>query len=160
MKVQGPNRTQNGVKIASKSHLRRGDPQNASREALGAYLEASGAEKKKLGTALCRFGTRKGAKMGGKWHPKTLQGACMRPRCSKKAPRGLWGSILTPFGSPQELKNSILHIKFPCFEGAPGAWQKHSARHPRAFQDILKQTCFVKSVPRYLSKWWDRKAQF
>ena len=95
------------------------------------------------------LGPKRVPKWGPKWHPKTLQDACMRPRCSKKAPRGLWGPILTPSGSPQELKNSILHIKFPCFEGAPGACQEHSARHPRAFQDILKHACFVKSVPRY-----------
>ena len=95
------------------------------------------------------LGAKRVPKWEPKWHTKTLQDACMRPRCSKKAPSGLWGPILTPSGSPQELKNSILHIKFPCFEGAPGACQEHSARHPRAFQDILKHACFVKSVPRY-----------
>ena len=95
------------------------------------------------------LGPRRGPQREPKWHPKTFQDACMRPRCSKKAPSGLWGPILTPSGSPQELKNSILHIKCPCFEGAPGACQEHSARHPRAFQDILKQACFVKNIPRY-----------
>ena len=51
--VQGlQNRTPNRSKIGSKSHLRRGGPQKASGEPLGTLLEASGAEKKKLGTAL------------------------------------------------------------------------------------------------------------
>ena len=78
--VQGlQNRAQNGVKIGSKSHLRRGDPRNASREALGAFLEASGTEKKKLGTALCRFGPKKGAKMGAKMAPQNA------PRCLHEA---------------------------------------------------------------------------
>ena len=86
LKVQGlQTRAQNGVKIGSKSHLRRGDPQNASREALGAFLEASGAEKKKLGTVLCRLGPKKGTKMAPQNAPrcpreaKTLQEGSKRP---------------------------------------------------------------------------------
>ena len=80
LKVQGlQNRAQNGVKIGSKAHLRRGDPRNASREALGAFLEASGAGKKKLGTALCRFRSKKGAKMGAKMAPQNA------PRCLHEA---------------------------------------------------------------------------
>ena len=64
-RVQGlQNRTPNRSQICSKSHLRRRGPQKPSGEPLGALLEASGAEKKKLGTALGRLGAKKGAKMG------------------------------------------------------------------------------------------------
>ena len=95
LKVQGlQNRAQNGVKIGSKSHLRRGDPQNASREALGAFLEASGAEKKKLGTALGRLGPQKGAKIGGP--NRTLKRSKM-PLGAQEAPRGCRGAIFDQF---------------------------------------------------------------
>ena len=73
--------------------------------------------------------------------PRPLQEASMRPRRSKKAPRGLWRPILTPVGPLRTSKTAVL--------GAPRACQEHSKRHPRAFQDILKQACCVKSFPRY-----------
>ena len=98
---------------------------------------------------LAGLGPKRGPKRGPKWHPKTVQDACMRPRRSKKAPRGLWGAILTPPGPLGTSKTAVLRIKFPCFEGATGACQEHSARHPRAFQDMLRQACCVKSIPRY-----------
>ena len=82
------NRAQNGLKIGSTSHLRRGDPQNASREALGAFLEASGAEKKKLGAALARFSPKKGAKMDPKMGPRKPLGA-HRSR-KKEVGNGSW----------------------------------------------------------------------
>ena len=85
LRVQGlQNRTQNRSKIGSESHIRRGGPQKAFGQPLGVFLDASGAEKKKLGTALC---PKRKPKWLSKWHPKTLQDACMRPRRSKKAPR-------------------------------------------------------------------------
>ena len=63
-RVQGfQHRSQNRSKIGSHSHLRRGGPQKASGEPLGTLLEASGAGKKKLGTALGRLGAKKVAKM-------------------------------------------------------------------------------------------------
>ena len=66
LKVHGlQNRAQNGVKIGSKSHLRRGDPQNASREALGAFLEASGAEQKEVGNGSLPVWAQKGSQNGG-----------------------------------------------------------------------------------------------
>ena len=89
----------NGFKIGSKSHLRRGGPQNASREPLGAFLEASGAEKKKLGTALCRFGSKKGAKMWAKMAPQNV------PRCPHEAKMLQEGSkrpLGTDFNPPWE----------------------------------------------------------
>ena len=67
--------TKNESNISSESHLRRGGPQNAFREPLGAHLEASGAEKKKLGTALGRFGPKKEAKMDPKMEPRKPPGA-------------------------------------------------------------------------------------
>ena len=81
--------------------------------------------------------------------PRPLQEASMRPRRSKKGPRDLWGPILIPPGPFGTSQTTVLGMKFQCFQGAPGACQEHSARHPRAFQDILKHACFVKSVPRY-----------
>ena len=70
--------------------------------------------------------------------PRTLQEASMRPRRSKKGPRGLWGSIFTPPGPLGTSKTIMLGIKFQSFQGAPGACQEHSTRHPRASQDILR----------------------
>ena len=137
------------MRIGSKSHLRRGDPQNASREALGAFLEASGAEKKKLGTALCRFGPKKGAKMGAKMAPQNAPRCLHEAKMLQEGSKMPLGTDLNPVWEPSGTQKQHLHIKFPCFEGAPGACQEHSARHPRAFQDILKHACFVKSVPRY-----------
>ena len=84
--------------------------------------------------------------------PRPLQEASMRPRRSKKGPRGLWGPIFTPLKALRTSNVAILSVKFPCFKGAPGACQEHSTRHPRAFQDILRQACFVKSDPRYSKK--------
>ena len=55
--LQGlPKQVQILFKMGSESHLRRGGPQKASGEPLGTLLEASGAEKKKLGTALDQLG--------------------------------------------------------------------------------------------------------
>ena len=69
-KVQGlQNWIPNRSKISSKSHLRRGGPQKASGESLGALLAASGAEKKKLGMALGRLGPKKGPKIGSDLKP-------------------------------------------------------------------------------------------
>ena len=48
-----------------------------------------------------------------------------------------------------DLKNNVFGMNFQCFQGVPRACQEHSKRHPRAFQDILKQACCVKSFPRY-----------
>ena len=70
--------------------------------------------------------------------PRPLQEASMRPRRSKKGPRRFWGSIFTPPGLLGTSKTAILGITFQCFQGAPGACQEHSTRHPRTFQDILR----------------------
>ena len=59
-----------GSKMGSESHLRRGSPQKASWKPLGALLDALGAEKKRLGKALGRFGPQKGAKMRTKMGAK------------------------------------------------------------------------------------------
>ena len=85
---------QHGFKIGSKSHLRRGGPQNASGEPLGALLEASGAEKKKLGTALGRLGPQNGAKIGG---PNRTLNRSKMPFGAQEAPRGRRGAIFDQF---------------------------------------------------------------
>ena len=91
LRVQGlQNRTPNRSKIGSKSHLRRGGLQKASGEPLGALLEASGAEIKKLGTALGRVGPQKGAKTGAR------MGAKNAPRCLQE-PKRLQEAAREPF---------------------------------------------------------------
>ena len=115
------NRTQNQSKMGSESHLRRGGPQKASGEPLGALLEALGAEKKKLGTALGRFGAKKGAKMvtqkittrqafwGSKLGSKIGPPFCCFPRTFLSLPRefsSLRKSIVCSMdshGSPMEM---------------------------------------------------------
>ena len=56
--------------MGSESHLRRGGPQNASREPLGALLEASGAEQKEVGNGSGPVWAPKGAKTGAKMAPQ------------------------------------------------------------------------------------------
>ena len=80
--------------MGSESHLRRGGPQKASGEPLGALLEASGAEKKKLGTALGRLGPKKGANIGG---PNRTLNRSKMPLGAQEALRGRRGAILDQF---------------------------------------------------------------
>ena len=101
-RVQGlQNRTPNRSKIGSEFHLRRGGPQNASGEPLGALLDALGAEKKKLGTALGRFGPKKGPKMWAKMGPQNVPRSLQEPKRLQEAARELnrlnFGAIWTPF---------------------------------------------------------------
>ena len=73
LKLQGFAReAQIGSKMGSEWHLRRGGPQKASGESLGALLEASGDEKKKLGMALGRLGPQKSPKIGAQIRQKPL----------------------------------------------------------------------------------------
>ena len=71
--------------------------------------------------------------------PRPLQEASMRPRRSKKGPRGLWGPILTSLRPLRTSKIAILSVKFPCFEGAPSS----SGGLPGALDKTSK------SIPRY-----------
>ena len=84
-----------------------------------------------------------------KMSPRPLQEASMRPIRSKKTPRGLWGPTFTPPRPLGTSKTAVWGMNSQCFEGPPGACQEHATRHPRAFQDILRQACCVKSFPRY-----------
>ena len=61
---------------------------------LGALLEASGAEKKKLGTDLGRLEPKKGVKIGGP--NRTLKRSKM-PLGAQEAPRGCWGALFDQF---------------------------------------------------------------
>ena len=124
------------MKIGSKSHLQSGEPQNASREALGAFLEASGAEKKKLETALCRFGSKKGAKTRAKMAPQN-------------APRCLHEAKMLQEGSKRPLGTDFNPLWEPS-----GAQKQHFAhsismlqRSPGGLPGALCKTS--KSIPRY-----------
>ena len=122
------------------------------------------------------FGPKRGPKWEPEWHPKTLQDACMRPRCSKKAPSGLWGPILTPSGSPQDLKdNSVAHLMSMLRGspgGLPGALCKTSKSIPRyskthlfcqehseIFHDKPPKTSLLERKPRSLQERKPRRAR-
>ena len=58
----------------------------------------------------------------------------MRPRRSKKGPRGLWGPILTPLGPLRTSNLAVLSMKFHASKeplGVPGALCKTSKSNPR-----------------------------
>ena len=84
-----------------------------------------------------------------KMSPRPLQEASRRPIRSKKTPRCLWGPTFTPPRPLGTSKTAVWGMNSQCFEGPPGACQEHATRHPRAFRDILRQACCVKSFPRY-----------
>ena len=77
---------------------------------------------------------------------------------SKRAPRPLQelkrlqDGSKTPPGADFNLSGTLRDLKIMIFGGPKVAFfgsLEHSARHPKAFQDILRQACCVKSFPRY-----------
>ena len=81
-----------------------------------------------------------------------------RSRGPKRAPRPLQelkrlqDESKTPLGTNFNLSGSLRDFNIMIFRGPKVAIfgsLEHSARHPRAFQDLLKHACFVQSIPKY-----------
>ena len=98
-------------------------------------MEASGAEKKKLGTALCRFGPKKGAKMRAKMAPQNA------PRClheaktlqeGSKRPLGIhFNHLWEPSGGQKQHFAHLISMLRRSPGGLPGALCKTSKSIPR-----------------------------
>ena len=121
--------------------------------------------------------------------PRPLQEASMRPRRSKKGPRGLWGPIFTPPGplgtskttiwgmkTPRDLKNSNLEHEISMLPrspgGLPGALYKTSKSMSRysktsllcqefskIFQDNPPRASLLERKPRSLHQRIPRRAR-